>query len=107
MVESTFADVTFAAAGDVGRRDVDVMRRAAAGTNGVEQGKRTVQVGCEAFVDGRVEGDLAGAVHDEVDVARQLGDVWQVPLEHGDPGADERIHGRVTVAGAQSLERGL
>ena len=59
----------------------------------------------KASSTGRVEGDVAGAVDDRVQVARQVGDAGQVALEHLQAGLDERVcpAGRVGDSGEDRL----
>ena len=51
-------------------------------------------VGGEGLVDGRVEGDVTGAVHDDVDVVRQRGDVRQIAFDDVDPAVQQGLAGR-------------
>ena len=57
-----------------------------------------MQVRGEAFIDRRVEGHLAGAVDDDVEVVRERRDVVEVALDDRDPASDERIDRLSAVA---------
>jgi len=52
---------------------------------------RAHDVGAERVLDGWVEGDVAGAVHDDVEVRGQVGQVAEVALHHLDQ-VGERLH---------------
>ena len=95
VLDRRLGDAAAAAAGDVRRGDVHVVdvpaaRRARLVDPG-EQLADADHVGGEALVDRRVERDVAGAVHDGVDVGRQRRDVGQVALDDRDPGGHQRL----------------
>ena len=84
-------DGAAAAPGDVRRGDVHVVDVAAGLADPVEQVAGADDVGAEALVDGRVEGDVAGAVHDGVQVGGQRGYVGEVALEDRDPAGQQGV----------------
>ena len=103
VVEPTLAHVALLAPGNVRGGDVDVVRPAAACLDRGEQVERAVHVGGEAVIDGRVEGHLAGAVDDDVEVIGQRRHVVEVALEHGDVVVEQRAQ-VVAAALAQPRE---
>ncbi len=84
-------DAAPAAPGDVRGGDVDVVDVRSDLADPREQLAGAHDVGAESLVDGRVEGHVAGAVHDRVQVVRQGGRVGEVPLEDAHPGVHHLI----------------
>ncbi len=68
--------------------------------HGAQHLAQPAEIGRESLVDRRVEGDLAGAVNDQVQVRRQLRHRGQIALDDVDPG-QQVVDGR---ASAQLLE---
>ena len=95
VLDRRLGDAAAAPAGDVRRRDVHVVDvPAGLGlrlVDPVQQVADADDVGGEPLVDRRVERHVAGAVHDRVDVGRQLGYVGQVALDHRDAGRQHRL----------------
>jgi hypothetical protein len=71
----------------------------------VQQLASSLHVGAEALVHGRVEGHVAGAVDDRVQVGRQRRGVVQVALEHADARGHQRLDtpGRLDDVGEDRL----
>ena len=63
----------------------------------MQQVQRAVHICREPLVDRWVERDLAGTVHDHIEVTRQRRDRIEVALQHAHARADDRIHCFVAV----------
>ena len=71
VIERGLGDDPLLHAGDVRGGDVDEVRPGAAVAHRFVEGQRAEEVRLKALVDRRVEGDLGGAVEDDVEVARK------------------------------------
>ncbi len=58
----------------------------AGGPHGTQDLAQATEIGREALVDRGIEGDLPGAMHDQVQIGGQLRDCRQVALDHIDAG---------------------
>src|SRR5699024_7134358 len=76
---------------DVRRRDVHVVDVIAGRFDPPEQVSGAHDVGGECVVDRWVERDVAGAVHDGVEVAREFGHRGHVAFEYAYPSIEERV----------------
>ena len=87
----TLGDAAPAAPGDVRGGDVDVVDVRPDLADPRQQLAGADDVGAEPLVDGRVEADVAGAVHDRVQVVGQGRRAGEVALDHAHPGVHQLV----------------